>query len=87
MLNGVRLIRAGHSTEQINAKEVELQESRLTSERTMVQMMELTNEVNTKQDEVGFQPLRFDSCRGGGLVAMVMATSGFPRSASLAALP
>ena len=40
---------------QINAKEVELQESRLTSERTMVQMMELTNEVNTKQDEVGLR--------------------------------
>lgn len=37
---------------QIQGKEVELQESRLTSERTMVQMMELTNEVNTKQDEV-----------------------------------
>lgn len=37
---------------QLNAKEVELVESRLNSERTMVQMMELTNEVNTKQDEV-----------------------------------
>ncbi|CAM9633741.1 unnamed protein product [Ectocarpus sp. 13 AM-2016] len=37
---------------ELNAKEVELQESRLTSERTMVQMMELTNEVNTKQDEI-----------------------------------
>lgn len=37
---------------QLNAKEVELQESRISAERTMVQMMELTNEVNTKQDEV-----------------------------------
>lgn len=37
----------------MNTKEVELVESRLASERTMVQMMELTNEVNTKQDEVG----------------------------------
>ena len=37
---------------QLNSKEVELQEARLSSERTMVQMMELTNEVNTKQDEV-----------------------------------
>lgn len=37
---------------ELNAKEVELTEARLSSERTMVQMMELTNEVNMKQDEI-----------------------------------
>lgn len=33
---------------------MELQEARISAERTMVQMMELTNEVNTKQDEVTY---------------------------------
>lgn len=55
-----------YSHEQINAKEVELTEARLNSERTMVQMMELTNEVNIKQDEARMCAHVDGSIGGGG---------------------
>lgn len=44
-------------------------ESRLASERSMVQMMELTNEVNTKQDEVS------EAFGGGGSVVRYFTDS------------
>ncbi|CAN0444235.1 unnamed protein product [Ascophyllum nodosum] len=37
---------------ELNAKEIEIQEARLSAERMMVQMMDFANEIITKQEEI-----------------------------------